>query len=463
MSDDYVLRGDGLKQLLWLYASGERFFDEIAAIEKRAEFMVTSVGSLAAAIQQVRRTHVDVLLVSLPQTSWSEEEILHQIRADRASLPVIFYGSTTALEDSDGDGATWRIGKAVPEDELLNIIRSASIEGATPQHIPTIHDEPWREGLVGSSRAMAEVVEVIRLVAPRRATVLITGETGTGKEIAARAIHKASARGNQQLVAINCAALPEHLLEAELFGHTKGAFTGAFNARIGLFEQANRGTILLDEIGEMPLPLQAKLLRVLQERELQRVGSSETVKVDVRVIAASNTDLLSAVAQKRFRQDLYYRLNVVPLRMPALRERAGDIPELVDHFIAKIAKGEGMPIKYATSEALDYLMSYSWPGNVRQLEHAVESAMALTGARRTLHPGDFNLPSDVNSAEFNMLSGLDIPESGIDFEELMAGIERTLLERALLKSGGNKARAADMMNLKRTTLISKFKALQSCA
>ncbi|HLJ46276.1 MAG TPA: sigma-54 dependent transcriptional regulator [Bryobacteraceae bacterium] len=450
-----------MKQLLWLYASGEKFFDEIAAIEKRAEFMVTSVGSLAAAIQQVRRTHVDVLLVSLPQTSWSEQEILQQIRADRATLPVIFYGATNSVEEADS--ASWRVGKAISEDELLNVIRTAVIEGASPERMPTIFDEPWREGLVGSSRAMAEVIEVIRLVAPRRATVLITGETGTGKEIAARAFHKASARGNQQLVAINCAALPEHLLEAELFGHTKGAFTGAFNARIGLFEQANRGTILLDEIGEMPLPLQAKLLRVLQERELQRVGSSETVKVDVRVIAASNTDLLAAVAQKRFRQDLYYRLNVVPLRMPALRERPGDIPELVDHFIAKVAKNEGMPIKLATSEALDYLMSYSWPGNVRQLEHAVESAMALTGARRMLHPGDFNLPSDVTSAEFNMLSGLDIPESGIDFEELMAGIERTLLERALLKSGGNKARAADMLNLKRTTLISKFKALQSCA
>jgi len=328
---------------------------------------------------------------------------------------------------------------------------------------PTVVGGGWQNLLVGESRAMRDVREVITLVGSRRSTVLITGETGTGKEIAARAIHMASTRANVPMVAVNCAALPENLLEAELFGHTKGAFTGAVNSRIGLFEQANRGTIFLDEIGEMPLPLQVKLLRVLQEREIQRVGSSETIKLDVRVIAASNCDLQAAVAQKRFRQDLFYRLNVVPLRMPPLRDRIDDIPALVDHFIDKISAIERMPLKQASAEAMDYLMSYSWPGNVRQLEHAVESAMALSGARNTLYPSDFALPVDQCTPDFNVLSDVDLPESGIDFEELMANIERKILERALLKSRGNKARAADLLNLKRTTLVSKFKALQNCA
>jgi transcriptional regulator with PAS, ATPase and Fis domain len=235
------------------------------------------------------------------------------------------------------------------------------------------------------------------------------------------------------------------------------------NARVGLFEQAHRGTIFLDEIGEMPLPLQVKLLRVLQEREIQRIGSSETIRLDVRVIAASNSDLSAAVAEKRFRQDLFYRINVVPLKMPALRDRIDDIPALVEHFMKKICELERTSLKQATPEAMDYLMSYSWPGNVRQLEHAVESAIALSGARSVLYPSDFPLPLEQSTADRDMLAEIDLPESGIDFEEVMASIEKKILERALLKSRGNKARAADLLNLKRTTLVSKFKALQSCA
>jgi transcriptional regulator with PAS, ATPase and Fis domain len=317
--------------------------------------------------------------------------------------------------------------------------------------------------LVGSSSAMREVVEIIELVGNRRATVLLTGETGTGKEVAARALHMASNRFASKMVAVNCAALPDHLLEAELFGHTKGAFTGAVNARVGLFEQAHRGTIFLDEIGEMPLPLQVKLLRVLQEREIQRIGSSEPVSIDVRVIAASNVNLLEAVANRRFREDLYYRLNVVALRMPALRDRPSDIVELTAHFLNKIAEHEPAWRKHISSQAIEMFLGYSWPGNVRQLEHALESAAALSGARSILYPGDFDLPAEVHASEFGTLSSLDVPESGINFEELMTGIERRLLERALAKSGGNKARAASMLHMKRTTLLSKFKSLEVCA
>ena len=273
----------------------------------------------------------------------------------------------------------------------------------------------------------------------------------------------ASNRSASRMVPVNCAALPDNLLEAELFGHTKGAFTGAVSARVGLFEQAHRGTIFLDEIGEMPLSLQAKLLRVLQEREVQRIGSSEPLPVDVRVIAATNTNLLQAVANRQFREDLYYRLNVVALRMPSLRERVSDIAELVDHFLDKIAEHELGPRKKVSQEALAALMSYSWPGNVRQLEHALESAVALSGSRIALYPGDFDFPPDMQPEGIGPLSSLDVPDAGLNFEELIMGIERRLLERALAKSGGNKARAASMLQMKRTTLISKFKSLEVCA
>lgn len=412
---------------------------------------MSTAGNLADALVHLRRTAVDIVLVSLPQDGWDANAIVQQVAAVDPSLPVVICGPSGA---EVAQSAVHYIEEPPTPEKLRH-----ALGGVSRPHVV----EPWRSLLVGDSLAMREVREIITLVGSRRATILITGETGTGKEIAARAIHKASGRAHLPMVAVNCAALPENLLEAELFGHTKGAFTGAVNARIGLFEQAHRGTIFLDEIGDMPLPLQAKLLRVLQEREIQRIGSSETVRLDVRVMAATNSDLSAAVAQKRFRQDLFYRLNVVPLKMPSLRDRIDDIPVLVEHFIGKICELERTAPKQVSPEAMDYLMSYSWPGNVRQLEHAVESAIALSGGRSVLHPSDFPLPSDLAALDRGILSEIDLPESGIDFEGLMASIEKTILERALLKSRGNKARAADLLNLKRTTLVSKFKALQSCA
>ncbi|MBI3472022.1 MAG: sigma 54-interacting transcriptional regulator, partial [Candidatus Solibacter usitatus] len=283
--------------------------------------------------------------------------------------------------------------------------------------------------------------------------------TGTGKELAARAIHMASGRGALPMVSVNCAALPATLLEAELFGHARGAFTGAVNQRIGRFEQAHRGTIFLDEIGEIPLELQAKLLRVLQEREIQRVGSSETIRLDFRVIAASNIDLEEAVRKQRFRQDLLYRLNVAPLHMPRLRDRISDIPVLVDHFLDRICRQEGLPVKQSSREAVEHLSSYHWPGNVRQLEHKVEKAIAFSGERRQLYPVDFPLPEEAKACPAIPETMLDVPETGIDFDQMISGIERAVLGQALAKSGGNKARAASLLGMKRTTLLSKVKAL----
>jgi transcriptional regulator with GAF, ATPase, and Fis domain len=303
--------------------------------------------------------------------------------------------------------------------------------------------------LIGSSVLMQRTADLIRLVAGRRSTVLITGETGTGKDMVARAIHWASPRAHLPMVSVNCNALPENLIEAELFGHVKGAFTGAFQHRVGRFEQAHRSTLFLDEIGDLPLDMQTKLLRVLQEREFQRVGSSETIHVDVRLIAATNVDLTARIRERRFREDLYYRLNVVPISTPALRHRLEDIPLLVDHFIEKICRQEEIALRRVEPEALDHLAAYSWPGNVRQLENAVERAIALSGDREALSSMDFELPAAAQSRH----------EGGLHFDQTIGNIERQMLEQAMLKSRGNKTAAAEMLGLKRTTLAAKLKSL----
>jgi hydrogenase-4 transcriptional activator len=290
---------------------------------------------------------------------------------------------------------------------------------------------------------------------------LIQGETGTGKEMVARAIHMASQRAESEMVVVNCAAIPENLVEAELFGHAKGAFTGAVNPRVGHFECAQRGSVFLDEIGELPLEAQSKLLRVLQERKIQRIGSSEMIPIDTRVIAASNVDLETAVQQKQFREDLLYRLNVVQIRVPALRDHASDIPLLADHFIEKVCLRENLRPKALSAGALDRLAGYDWPGNVRQLEHAIEMAVTLAGDRNRLYLGDFQLPSP-RPACF-ALPEIHVPANGLNFEEVTGRVEKLLLQEALRVCGGNKAKAASVLGMKRTTLLYKTKALEALA
>jgi DNA-binding NtrC family response regulator len=323
--------------------------------------------------------------------------------------------------------------------------------------------EEWERLLIGESREMRQVSHIIRMVGGRRSTVLITGESGTGKELAARAVHLASLRRRGPMVAVNCSALPENLLEAELFGHVKGAFTGAFQSRIGRFEQAQGGTLFLDEIGDMPRDLQAKLLRVLQEREFQRLGNSENIRVDIRIVAATNCDLLERIEQGRFREDLYYRLNVVPLHMPPLRLRRGDIPALAAHFLEKICRAEEIPIKALTLDAVTQLCGHPWPGNVRQLENAIEMAVALSGDRALLAPDDFPLPLAVRATTSMSLPLVPVPDDGLDYERTVAVIEHSILQQALHKTGGNKKAAAEMLGLKRTTLAAKMRSLESAA
>jgi len=270
---------------------------------------------------------------------------------------------------------------------------------------------------------MRRTADVIRLVAPRRSTVLITGETGTGKEVVARAIHTASPRAHSPMITVNIASLAENLVETELFGHVKGAFTGALNQRIGHFEQANRSTLFLDEIGDLPLDVQTKLLRFLQEREVQRVGSSETIRLDVRLIAATNVNLMERVAQGSFREDLYYRLNVVPVTTPPLRDRLEDVPLLACHFIRKICRQEQIPVRRLAPETLTRLRSCSWPGNVRELENAVERAVAMSGERELLLPSDFAFTSQSRHVD-----AAPVLDGGLDFGQTVGRIERQLLE-----------------------------------
>jgi len=332
--------------------------------------------------------------------------------------------------------------------------------------------EPWRKSLVGKSPAMEKVAKTISLIAPRNSTVLITGESGTGKEMAAKAIHQASSRAKRPMISVNCSALPEHLIEAELFGHVKGAFTGAANNRVGRFEQADGGTIFLDEIGDFPFHLQAKLLRVLQEREIQRLGGTETVKIDVRVIAATNADLLKKVEEGTFREDLYYRLNVIPLHMPSLRERVSDVPSLVNHFVKKVCTAEGLTPMEVSAGAMQSLCDYSWPGNVRQLENVVEQAVVMNADSECLSASDFCLPSGVRTERSAPVSTpaspisapkSNLPEEGVDFTALLRQFERGILDQALMKAQGNKTLAAEMLGLPRTTLVNKLRALESAA
>ena len=314
---------------------------------------------------------------------------------------------------------------------------------------------------------MKRLFQLLETVAPTNSTILITGETGTGKEVVARAIHHNSPRRLHRFVALNCSAIPETLLEAELFGHVRGAFTGAVGNRQGRLEQAHKGTLFLDEVGTMSAALQMKLLRVLQEREFERVGDSHTIKVDVRVIAATNSDLGRMVADGQFREDLFYRLNVIPVQLPPLRERKEDIPLLVQHFLEQVpaahaptdaATGAKPPLT-VSQEAMRRLMAYHWPGNVRQLENAIERAVAFSGGPiadrcRRSAAGD---PAARSEPAFAV--AVTLPEDGLDLDAFIADIERELIQRSLERTGGNKGQAARLLNLKRTTLVEKLKRL----
>jgi DNA-binding NtrC family response regulator len=317
--------------------------------------------------------------------------------------------------------------------------------------------------IVGTGPLMRRLFNTLELVSPMQSTVLIQGETGTGKELVARTIHENSTRRDQPFVAFNAAAIPDGLAEAELFGHVKGAFTGAVYARVGRFEAADRGTLFIDEVSSMPMSLQAKLLRALQEREVERVGTSRPLKINTRVIAATNVDLRDMVKEGTFREDLYYRLNVVRVELPPLRARQDDIPALASYFVQQSCLANDLPEKTLTQAALRVLMAYAWPGNIRHLQNAVEHAVAMSGEASAISidalPEEIRVPEMPALARPSAVATPLMPEEGINFASTMSQVERELILRYLEKAGGNKRRAARLLNLSRTTLIDKLQRL----
>jgi DNA-binding NtrC family response regulator len=392
------------------------------------------------------------------------------------AIVVTGFGTVKDAVEAIKRGAWDFVSKPFQIDELLHVLDSAIEQRRLKSenaYLRSQLEERYRfEGIIGKSRPMTRLFQLLETVAPTNSTILITGETGTGKEVVARAIHHNSPRRANRFVALNCSAIPETLLEAELFGHVRGAFTGAVGNRQGRLEQAHKGTLFLDEVGTMSVALQMKLLRVLQEREFERVGDSHTIKVDVRVIAATNSDLAKLVADGQFREDLFYRLNVIPVQLPPLRERKEDIPLLVLHFLAKFEaerdaamQSDGAPARAAlpaltvSQEGMRRLMAYHWPGNVRQLENSIERAVAFTAGRSQIDVDD--LPIEVQQAQANAApSAVTLPEDGLDLDLFVANIERDLIQRSLERTGGNKGQAARLLNLKRTTLVEKLKRLQ---
>lgn len=429
---------------------------------------IQPVETIWDALSLMRAASCDILVAELPFGESDGEELLSMARENSPECLTVFRVPSSRVVEAVGlirRGAYSCFDEQTPDSEVTGILNAAVLEVESRRAATRERSDTWRRMLVGESPQMQEVAATIELVASRRCTVLISGETGTGKEICARAIHAASDRSRKPMVALNCSAIPEHLLEAELFGHTRGAFTGAINERIGRFEEANEGTLFLDEIGDMPFDLQAKLLRVLQEREIQRLGSSKTIKVNVRIIAASNLDLLERVRQGRFREDLYYRLNVVPIKMPALRERPGDIALLARHFVERVCRVEGIERKEIYNETLARLARCDWPGNVRQLENLVERAVIISGTRAFLVPGDFPFDSPFRrpAASETPAAKMAVPDQGIDFAQTVTIFEKNLLDQALSKSRGNKSLAAGLLGLKRSTLISKLRVLEQVA
>jgi two-component system response regulator AtoC len=432
--------------------------------ERLAErgFQVEQADSGERALQLLEQFAFDVLVTDLRMPGVDGAQV---IRAALERYPGIVaivitgYGTVRDAVEAIKRGAADFVAKPFQFDELMHVLQKALEQRRLKSenaYLRSQLEERYKfGGILGKSRPMLALFQMLETVARASSTILITGETGTGKEVVARAIHHNSPRRAHRFVALNCSAIPETLLEAELFGHVRGAFTGAVGMRQGRFEQAHKGTLFLDEVGTMSTALQMKLLRSLQEREFERVGDSQTIKVDVRVIAATNSDLASMVRAGTFREDLYYRLNVIPIELPPLRDRRDDIPLLVQHFLDKFG---GDAKLHMSQGAMRRLMAYSWPGNVRQLENAVERASALSSGREQIEVSD--LPPEIQTSPEPITSPIvEFPEEGLDMPAYLSSIEKDLIQRSLERTGGNRNRAAELLKIKRTTLVEKLKRL----
>ena len=417
----------------------------IGGFLKKQGFEVIAADSAERALELFRQDAFDLVLTDQKMAEMSGLELLQAVHTINAETPVILitaFGTIEAAVAALKHGAIDYLTKPLNLDELLYRIRQVSdryrIINENRELREALQDRHRIEGIIGESGAMLEVLSIVRRVAPSEATVLIRGESGTGKELIAKAIHFGSPRARGPLVKVNCAALPEALLESELFGHEKGAFTGALTSRQGRFELANGGTIFLDEIGDLPLHLQAKLLRVLQEREFEKVGSSRPVRVNVRIMAASHRPLEDLIKAGQLREDLYYRLNVVTIFIPPLRERRSDVALLLDHFLRHYAEKNGKTIRGLTPEGRDILLRYDYPGNVRELENIIERAVVLT---RDDVIGSGDLPLTVQEPE--VADG----DRETNLTAAVEALERRMIRDALARSDGIQTRAAELLGM----------------
>ncbi len=433
-----------------------------------------SVRNVPAALKVLRRGGVDLIISDYRMPDITGLEFLELLAEEGLDVPLIMVTGYASIEHAVAAikaGAVDYITKPVRMAELqlaidqaLELVRLQNENAQLRREVVELRS--GRE-IVGESEALGRVIKTIRTVAPSRATVLLEGESGTGKELLARTLHNFSDRADGPFISVNCAALPETLVESILFGHEKGAFTGAVQTVKGSFERAHRGTLLLDEISEMRVDLQAKLLRVLQEQEFERLGGSVPIRVDVRVVATTNRDLAKEVREGRFREDLYYRLGVVPLRVPPLRERTEDISRLAVHFARRTAAQLGKPLRGIAPEALEFLRGYGWPGNIRELSHAVERAVILS-QDEVLGPRDFDaarfglrIPGWVVGGEEGLAASdprsVDSDGEGVVLPTLnLADAEGALIERALEVTEGNRTRAAGLLGINVRTLRTKL-------
>ena len=429
---------------------------------RERDFEVVEAGTGEKALELLDQFAFDVLITDLRLPGVDGRQVVNAAIGRYPTIVAIVitgYGNFKDALDAGKQGASDFVTKPFQFDELMHVLQKALEQrrlASENAYLRSQLEERYQfGGILGRSQPMRALFQLLETVARSNSTILITGETGTGKEVVARAIHHNSERRAHRFVALNCSAIPETLLEAELFGHVRGAFTGAVGSREGRFEQAHKGTLFLDEVGTMSVGLQMKLLRVLQERNFERVGDNQTIKVDVRVIAATNSSLSRMVAEGAFREDLYYRLNVIPLELPPLRDRRDDIPVLAKHFLARFAPDGDVQISQSAMRAL---MAYAWPGNVRQLENALERAVALGAGRREIDSAD--LPPELQPRSTALPSAfVDLPEEGIDLAGYLASAERDLIHRALERMNGNRNRAAALLGLKRTTLVEKLKRI----
>jgi two-component system, NtrC family, response regulator PilR len=440
-----------------LVCDDQRSICEMLDISLRKDgHRVETVNGGEAAKKKLSSANYELLItdIKMPQTDGIEV-----LRFARQSSPETSVILITAVEDYEAavqavkGGAFDYIHKGPGLLEELKLAVGRALETLVLQreNLAFKRDAASRNSLdnfIGSSPVIEKLKATIRTVAPTASTVLIYGESGTGKELVARAVHSCSTRASEPFVSINCGAFPETLLESELFGYVKGAFTGASQNKRGLFEVASGGTIFLDEIGEMSLSMQVKLLRVLQERTIRPVGGTQEVPVDVRVIAATNRDLREMIANGTFREDLYYRVSVIPIQVPALRERREDVELLANHFLKKYSTAAQKSILRISRESLDALKAFDWPGNVRQLENTIERAVAMETGNELRVDLEADRPrARAAAASTNGHSSPDVPSDGIDFEKYVAGVERSLIESALQQSGGVQIRAAELLKV----------------